>query len=103
MGQNQEYDLLYWNVQETYIETIQEHITMSYRIKKETIILITKASYLSYYPPSPYLPPWCYFQHGMASLPLAIFLLWRLLSKNLLLSDSQIMGSVMKNLNGKYL
>ena len=65
-------ELLYWDVQETYRETIQDQITMSYIINKKTIIVITRAYQLSYCPPSPSFSPWCVcfvrFQNLFSSL-----------------------------------
>ena len=52
IGEN---EFLYWDVQETYRETIQEQITIGYRMKKKTIIVLTKSVYLIYDPPP--LPP----------------------------------------------
>ena len=55
MGQNWEYNILSWDVHNTYTETSQEKKTTIDKIKKKTILVLTKSAYISYQPPPP--PP----------------------------------------------
>ena len=53
--QNKKYEILYWYVHNTYMETSWEHKTMGDKMKKKTLVVLIKASHLSY-PPPPSLP-----------------------------------------------
>ena len=50
-------ELSYWDVHYNYGETGSEHITMSGKMKKKTIIVLTEGSLVSYHPTLLPFPP----------------------------------------------